>query len=407
MFDLFLFYFEVAIKNLLVHKRRAILALLGILFASMSLFAFGNISKGLKAKIESEISRFGENLIILRSGIFHVAGRTQAQFSEARTLKMHHIIQLKESIEEIEEVVPFFDVSFRLRYEEKRVNATIIGAESSVFKLRNVDLALGRFFTDEEEKKLERKAVLGFKVYESLLSPIDPLGKNILIYRVPTEVVGVMSEKGTDFFGQDQDLIVYIPLSTFMRRFSNVDYIKGAYIKVRDNVSLLETKNKIRAFLRSLRKMREEEKDDFTIFTVEDVLRTKEEGIRLVSILTIIASIVSFFIGGLGIFAIMLIAVSERKVEIGIRRVAGAKKEDIIVQFIVESTIISILGGILGLAAGLVVTLIVDAIGGFPLLIAPKSLLVAMSICALVGILAGIYPSLKSTKYEPIAILYF
>lgn len=406
MFDLFIFHLELAVKSLLVHKKRMVLSVLGILFAVMSLVAFGNISRGLKAKIEWEISRFGQNLIILRSGIFHVAGRTSHQFTEAKTLKIDDVRRLKESMVEIEEVVPFFDISYPLRFEEKKVTATIIGAESSVFKLRNVEISSGRSFTDTEEKNLERKAVIGFKIYENLFSPVDPIGKYVLIYRVPTEIIGVMSEKGSDFFGQDQDIIVYIPLSTLMRRFSNVDYIKGAYIKVKEGYSLTTMKQRIRGFIRSVRKMREEEKDDFSIFTVEDVLRTREEGIRLVSILTVIASIISFLIGGLGIFAIMLLSVTERRIEIGIRRAAGSRKKDIILQFITESTIVSILGGVLGVIAGFIVTVIVDLMGDFPFIVAIKNLVLAISICVIIGIVAGIYPALRGTKYEPVDVLF-
>ncbi|MCX7857568.1 MAG: ABC transporter permease [Deltaproteobacteria bacterium] len=405
MLEVLLFHLEIALRNILVHKKRMVLALLGILFAVMSLVAFGNISSGLKAKIELEISRFGENLIILRAGIFHVAGRTQAQFSEARTLKIEDVKRLKDSVTEIEEVVPFFDVSYPLRFKEKKVTATIVGAESSVFKLRNVDVSYGRFFTREEEANLDRKAVIGFKIYENLFSPEDPIGKFVLIYRVPTEIIGVMGEKGSDFFGQDQDILVYMPLATFMRRYSNVDYIKGAYIKVRDGVSLSHMKHKIRSFIRSARKMRDEEKDDFSVFTVEDVLKTREEGIRLVSILTIIASIISFLIGGLGIFAIMLLSVTERKTEIGIRRAVGSTKRDIIFQFLAESTVVSVLGGILGIGAGLMVTTIVDIIGGFPFILAFKTLIFSISVCVVIGILAGIYPALKGTKYEPVDVL--
>ncbi|MCS7280459.1 MAG: ABC transporter permease [Desulfobacterota bacterium] len=405
MVDLLIFHLKIALRNLLIHKKRMVLSLLGILFAVMSLVAFGNISEGLKAKLEMEISRFGENLIILRSGIFHVAGRTSAQFSEARTLKMKDIKSIKESLVEIEEVVPFFDSSYPLRFGEKKVTALIVGAENGVFNLRNVEIFEGRIFTDKEEEDLERVAVVGFKVYENLFAPFSPIGKYLLIYRVPTEIIGVMSEKGSDLFGQDQDLVVYMPLKTFMRRYSNVDYVKGAYIKVKEGVPLSDVKQKIRSFLRSVRKMKPEEKDDFSIFTVEDILKTKEEGTRLVSILTVISSIISFLIGGLGIFAIMLLSVTERRVEIGIRRAFGSSKKDTIFQFLGESTVVSLIGGISGVLFGFAATIIVDAIGDFPFKVSVKNLILALSVCVFVGIIAGIYPAMRATTYEPTEVL--
>jgi len=165
-------------------------------------------------------------------------------------------------------------------------------------------------------------------------------------------------------------------------------------------------KETIAHFLRKIHGLKESEKDDFTIFTMDDILRTKEQGIKLVSTLTIISSLVSFAVGGLGIFAIMLLTVAERKVEIGIRRAVGSKKKDIILQFLTESAIIAATGGIAGLVAGLIITLIVDHIGKFPFAIKTSTLLFSFAITTLVGILAGVYPALQGRKYEPIEVLY-
>ncbi|OPY01100.1 MAG: Macrolide export ATP-binding/permease protein MacB [Syntrophorhabdus sp. PtaB.Bin184] len=214
-----------------------------------------------------------------------------------------------------------------------------------------------------------------------------------------------MTEKGTDFAGQDQDLQVYIPLNAFMRRYSNVDYIKGMYVQVEDGYPLSGMKAALRGLIRKAHDMKPEQKDDFTVFTMEDVLRTQEEGIRLVSVLTVIASTVSFLIGGLGIFAIMLLSISERKMEIGIRRVVGSKKRDIIMQFLSESVIVALVGGIGGILAGLLITVIVDVIGGFPMVFS-MNIPLALCISMVIGVLAGIYPAMEGTKYEPVKALY-
>jgi putative ABC transport system permease protein len=265
---------------------------------------------------------------------------------------------------------------------------------------------MGTYFTKEEDSRGDKKAVVGYKVFDNLLQRENPIGKYILVYRVPTEIVGVMEEKGTDFTGQDQDLQIYLPLNAFMRRYSNVDYIKGMYIQVQDGVSLMEMKTTLRNFIRSIHKMKPEQKDDFSIFTMEDIVRTQEEGIRLVSILTIIASIVSFLIGGLGIFAIMLLSISERKLEIGIRRVVGSKKRDIILQFLTESVIVALIGGIFGIVVGFIITVIVNYFGEFPFSLYLGNIAISLLISTVVGILAGIYPAMQGTKYEPVSVLY-
>lgn len=400
------FYLKIAIQNLFVHKARMTLALLGILFAVMSLVAFGNISMGMKIKIDDEISRFGKNLIILRSGLVFVTGRGTRQFAESKTLKLHDIKILKERLSEIQEVVPFYDTTYPARYGESTLKVSIMGATANIFEVRNIGLIMGRPFTEQDNTDVEKRAVVGFKVYDNLFKSEDPIGKYILIYRAPTEVIGVIEEKGVDFTGQDQDLQVYIPLNTFMRRYSNIDYIKGAYLQTKDGVNLADMKIKVRNLLRRLHNQKEGQKDDFSIFTLDDILRTREEGIRLVSVLTIIASTVSFLIGGLGIFAIMLLSVAERKMEIGIRRVVGSKKKDIILQFLSESVIVALIGGVAGIFTGCLITLIVDYFGDFPFLLHIENILLSIFISILVGIAAGIYPAFQGTKYEPIEVLH-
>lgn len=399
------FYLRIALQNLVVHKARMTLALLGILFAVMSLVAFGNISNGMKKKIEDEIGKFGKNLVIVRAGLVFAAGRSTRQFTESRTLKLRDAQLIKESLPGVSEVVPYFDVSYAARYKDNTLTVTIAGVPNKIFDIRSIDLASGRFFTGEEEQKAEKKAVIGFKVYENFFPAEDPIGKNILIFRVPTEVIGVMQEKGTDFAGQDQDLQVYVPLNAFMRRYSNVDYIKGIYVKVEDGYPLAGMKTSLRGFIRKIHNTKPEQKDDFSIFTMDDILRTQEEGIRLVSVLTIIASTVSFLIGGLGIFAIMLLSISERKMEIGVRRVVGSRKRDIIIQFLSESVIVALIGGTGGIIAGFIVTIFVDLIGGFPIVVSMNTPL-ALIISMVIGVLAGIYPAIEGTKYEPVKALY-
>jgi putative ABC transport system permease protein len=400
------FYLKIALQNLIVHKVRMLLALLGILFAVMSLVAFGNISSSMKRKIDDEIGRFGKNLVILRAGLVFQAGRATKQFSESRTLKPADIKRIKESLEGIKEIAPYYDTTYPARYEDKTLRVSVIGVTDNIFSIQNTSLLMGRFFTGDDDTGTEKKVVVGYKVYDNLFDLKDPVGKYILLFRVPTEIIGVMEEKGTDLTGQDQDIIVYMPLNTFMRRYSNIDYIKGAYIQAQDGIQLPEMKMKLRTFIRKIHNMKDAQKDDFSIFTMDDVLKTREEGIRLVNVLTIIASIVSFLIGGLGIFAIMLLSVSERKMEIGIRRVVGSKKSDIVLQFLTESVIVALIGGILGIAAGFVITIIVDLVGGFPIIFGLQNVLISLAISMIVGIIAGIYPAIQGTKFEPVKALY-
>jgi putative ABC transport system permease protein len=400
------FYLRIAFQNLIIHKGRMTLALLGILFAVMSLVAFGNISNGLKKQINTEIGKFGKNLVILRAGYVRVTGRGAQPFGDSKTLKLEEIKRIKESVPGIIEAVPFYDVSYPARFEEKTVTASVVGTTDAMFRIRNLDLLMGSHFSDNDNIGRKKVAVVGYKVFDNLFHRENPIGKYILVYRVPTEIVGVLSEKGTDLAGQDQDLQVYVPLNSFMRRYSNVDYIKGAYLQVQDGNSLAQMKPVLQNFIRKIRNMKPEQNDDFSVFTMEDIVKTQEQGIRLVSILTIIASIVSFLIGGLGIFAIMLLSISERKLEIGIRRVVGSKKRDIIFQFLTESVVVALIGGIFGVFVGLLITILVNYFGAVPFSLYLENIFISLVISTLVGILAGIYPAMEGTKYEPISVLY-
>jgi len=400
------FYLRLAFQNLIIHKGRMTLALLGILFAVMSLVAFGNISNGLKKQINTEIGKFGKNLVILRAGYVRVTGRGAQPFGDSKTLKLEEVKRIKESVPGIIEVVPFYDVSYPARFEEKTVNASVVGTTDAMFRIRNLDLLMGSHFSEIDNMSRKKVAVVGYKVYDNLFHHENPIGRYILVYRVPTEIVGVLSEKGTDLAGQDQDLQVYVPLNSFMRRYSNVDYIKGAYLQVQDGNSLAQMKPVLQNFIRKIRNMKPEQNDDFSVFTMEDIVKTQEQGIRLVSILTIIASIVSFLIGGLGIFAIMLLSISERKLEIGIRRVVGSKKRDIIFQFLTESVVVALIGGIFGVFVGLLITILVNYFGAVPFSLYLENIFISLVVSTLVGILAGIYPAMQGTKYEPISVLY-
>ena len=406
MIRLVRFYFRIALQNLILHKARMVLALLGILFAVMSLFAFGNISGGMKIKIDEEIGRFGKNLLIVRAGLVFATGRGTRQFGESQTLKLNDARQIREGLKGVKDVAPFFDVTYPARYQEKSLKVSLVGAPDNIFLMRNAPLFLGKYYGKDEEEKAEKKIVVGYKIFTNLFESTDPIGKYIFVFRAPSEIIGVLEERVVDFTGQDQDIQAFVPLRTFMRRYSNVDYIKGIYVQVEDEIPLAEMKPKLRQFIRRIHKLQESQKDDFSIFSMEDILKTREEGIRLVSTLTIIASTISFIIGGLGIFAIMLLSVSERKMEIGIRRVVGSRKRDIVVQFLVESAVTALIGGFFGVVFGLIVTVVVIFIGDFAFTISFWNLMISLLASVLVGVAAGVYPALQSTKYEPIKALY-
>lgn len=328
--------FFLSLRNLFIHKLRTFLSILGIAFGTLSLVIVANITKMMEKKVELEAENFGKNLVIVRTGILQLPGRAQS-FGISKNLKINDAIDIKEKLTYITDVTPVFDKNFPVRYGETTVSASLLGVLENYPNIRKVELIKGRFFSKEEEENREKVAIIGYKIYESFFKGENPIGKRILIFRAPVEVIGVLKPMGVDLSGNDQDKQILVPLGTMTRRFLNVDYFTTIYAQTKEESQLKLAKEEIRDLLRNNHKLKAGEKDDFFIQTISDIATIKSDAVNLVNDLGNTSSILSFGIGGLGILAIMILTISERKKEIGIRRACGATKKDILYQFIFEA----------------------------------------------------------------------
>jgi len=222
---------------------------------------------------------------------------------------------------------------------------------------------------------------------------------------VPCQVIGLMEEKGVDISGFDQDNQVFIPLNTFLRRFINKDYIGSISVQAIDEKSIPIAKAEIEDLLRKRHRIREDQKDDFTVIDLKDVMALKTQAMSMITVLGRVAAVVAFFIGGIGILSIMILIVNERRVEIGIRRAVGSRKRDIILQFLIESAFISLSGGTVGLIASFITTIIIFMLSDLPFTVSLTGLILSFLASVGVGILAGIYPSKKATKIQPMDVI--
>ncbi|HDD35553.1 MAG TPA: FtsX-like permease family protein [Candidatus Desulfofervidus auxilii] len=390
---------------MILYKRRTLLSMLGVLFGILALVAVGHISTAMKRQIKDTLEKFGPNLIIVRAGEMRVTGRGTYQFSTAQTLKLEDVKAIEIAINGVIKAVPLAEVMFPLRYKGTVTQAKLIGTTNKIKELRNLILQEGRFFNKKEEKIGQRKAVIGYKVWKTLLGKKVSFGETILIWRVPCEVIGVLAEKGTDLTGEDLDSVVYLPLKTVMKRFLNVDYLSAILIKMKEDVNIAKVKEEIKKLLRKRHKIGPSEPDDFTVYALEDLTKTKKKGLALVSLLSKMAATISFIIGGLGIFALMLLSVAERYYEIGIRRAVGAKKRDILLQFLGEAIFISFCGGIGGIVLGISVAWIVELIVHLPFVLSPIRFIFALSISLGLGFIAGVYPAYLAASMPPLRAL--
>jgi putative ABC transport system permease protein len=279
------------------------------------------------------------------------------------------------------------------------------GVEPNFQDIRNFHVREGSFVADQDNQDRNKVAVLGRTVVEKLFGDEDPIGKYILIWRVPFQVIGIMEEKGTDVSGADQDSQIFVPLQTFLKTLVNKTNVNNVYVQVTGGELIPSAKTDIENLLRKRHKIGPGQNDDFAVIDMKDVLALKTQAMDLITVLGRIAAAVSFIIGGLGILSIMILIVNERKLEIGIRRAVGSRKRDIILQFLIESSIISLAGGTIGVFSGALLSVVLLRVLKYPFTLSLTGLAIAFGASVLVGILAGIYPSKKATQFEPVDII--
>jgi len=281
----------------------------------------------------------------------------------------------------------------------------ITGALPNFPEIRNFKVREGSFITASDNDNLSKVAVLGQAVAKKLFDGENPIGKTVFIHRVPCQVVGLMEEKGSDLSGADQDNQIFVPLQTYLRRFVNKDFINGIYVQAVDSESIRPAKLEIENLLRERHQIEAGDKDDFTVIDLKDVTALKTQAMAMIGSLGRISATVSFLIGGLGILSIMILIVNERRVEIGIRRAVGSRKRDIILQFLLESSFISLCGGMVGVLFGFVVSAVAFILAHLPFSISLTGFVFSFIASVSVGILAGIYPSRKATTIQPVDVI--
>lgn len=397
---------RIAVRSLMNFKLRTVLAILGVFLGSFSLIVVSNLSDSLMIKTEMESESFGNNLLIVRSGIVRRVASGTRLLSEATTLTVHDAEALVHGSRLISDVSVSGNKTFPVRYENIILNSVlVVGAQPNYPEIRNFHVSEGRFITADDDRRINKVAVLGTKVAEKLFGKAYPVGRYILISRVPCQVVGIMQEKGVDISGVDQDNQIFVPLQTYMRSFVNKQYVNMISVQVLDERLIPEAKSQIEAILRIRHKIKAGQHDDFTVIDLKDVMALKTQATSMIQVLGRIAATVSFLIGGLGILSIMILIVNERRLEIGIRRAVGSRKRDIVLQFLLEASFISFIGGTAGVALSSVASILIFWFSHLPFSISPAGHIISFLASVSVGILAGIYPSQKATRIQPVDVI--
>ena len=401
------FSLNIALASLKAHRLRTVLAIVGVMLGALALCAVQHVSAAMYAKARQETAKLGTNLFVAQSGklSFRRSGEARIR-NEARTFTRQDADALAAGLPAVRRSAPFASRTMPIRAREVKIPAQLVGTTADYLVVRNGELAQGRFLTAADEADRARVCVLGAKIAERLFGGAEAaLGQEVFFFRAGARVVGVMAAKGADIAGADQDEQVYVPLSTYLRRFANQSWISGVYLQLADPRDFEATRAAAREILRSRHHLGPGEADDFALLTGEDTMKVQQQALDLVQTLGLISASVSFAVGGLGILSIMILLVRTRRLEIGVRRAVGATRPDIIRQFMLEAGIMGGLGGTCGvlLAAGLV--RLVYHFGKLPVLYDPLYLLGPLVGSVLLGLAAGAYPAWQAAQVEVLETL--
>ena len=398
-----------ALRSLLSNKIRSALTMLGIIIGVAAVITMVAIGAGASRNIQQYISGVGSNILIIMPGA-STAGCVRQQAGSASTLTVQDAEALEKEAFALKGVAPEIYSRTQLVYGNMNWSTMITGSTPSIFDIREWRVADGRFFLDGEARSGAKVAVLGATAAKNLFGGEDPVGKTIRIRNVPMEVVGVLAPKGQTPWGQDQDDTAFVPFRTaqlrlFRRTVANS--VQRITVAALDGNSVSEAEREIKAILRQRHRLSEQEPDDFDVRNMAEMLDAAAQSTRVMSLLLGAVASVSLLVGGIGIMNIMLVSVTERTREIGIRMAIGARASDIRTQFLMEALLLSVAGGIIGIALGTSASKIITGFLGWATVVSTGSIVLAFGFSVFVGIFFGFYPAWKASLLNPIEALRY
>jgi len=394
----------IALKALGAHKMRTLLATLGIVIGVSAVILMVSIGRGAEESVMKKIQGLGQNLIIVTAGKVRVIAGRPHQIDNVTTLTVRDAEALSQESPYITRAASSQNIRYSVKYGEASAYTLIAGTTPDFTSVRNFHTASGRFFTDDEVKGAVRVAVVGKTVVNNLFTG-TPLGELIRVNNVPFEVIGVLEEKGINAIGQDDDDQILIPVTTMMRRLMNVTYVNNIYVEAKESSSMEKALDDLTVILRERHHIKADAEDDFSIQNQTDILRAGRETEETFTMLLGGIAAVSLLVGGVGILAVMLISAKERIKEIGLRRALGARKMDVLHQFLTEALVLSFAGGAAGVALGILASFIVGVTTELPTRLSTVSIVTAFAFASVIGLFFGIYPAKKAAELDPIHAL--
>ena len=394
----------VAFQSIRANKLRAALTMLGIVIGVGAVITMVALGSGAQKAVNDRIAALGANTFTVYPGQQFRGGVSQATRVGMTT---DDYLAVRNNARQIKAVVPELSSNLQVQYGSKNSNTSIVGTTANYPQVNNYTVTAGRFFTEGDNDSRQRYAVLGADVPDQMESNgAAMIGQTLLIRGIPFQIIGVLSAKGSQGFNNPDEQI-YIPLSTAQYRVLGTNRIRSMSIQVADSVPSQQGMVDLERVLRAEHKIRPGQDDDFQIRNPQDILATQQEATKVFTMLLASIAAVSLVVGGIGIMNIMLVSVTERTREIGVRKALGATKNNIMLQFLIEALVLCLFGGILGILIGSGAAIVLSKVAQWNTLLSPTAIVVAFGFSAFVGLFFGIWPARRAASLDPIVALRY
>jgi len=402
--------FRVAMRALMRNKIRSALTSLGIIIGVGAVIAMVAIGEGAKAEVEKSFASMGTNLLIVTSGS-SATGGARGGFGSMPTLTWDDLRAIQNEVPSVRSAAPVLRANAQLIAEDQNWSTSVQGTSPEYFEIRSWPIAQGAYFTSSDIEGGTNVVILGQTVVDKLFGPdADPIGHSVQIKSSPFQIAGVLAKKGQSPTGQDFDDGVYVPYTTFASRIQGglQKYLNGIiFVGATSFEDTARAQSQITQLLRDRHRVANGEDDDFSIRNLTEIASAQEQGMQTLTTLLAAIALVSLLVGGIGIMNIMLVSVTERTREIGVRMAVGAKPRNILEQFLIEALSLAVAGGVIGILIGMLIAQWLASSFGWPMLIRPQIIVVSVAFAACVGVVFGLYPAYKASRLDPIDALRY
>lgn len=398
---------RIAARSLSKNKLRTFLTMLGIIIGVASVIAMLAIGEGSKQNIKASIASLGTNSIMIFPGAVNQGG-VRMEAGSSANLKREDAEAILARCPLIESVSPLVRTGAQIITGSQNWRTIVIGVLTDYFSIRNLNVVSGTYFSSTDDRTAAKVCLVGQTVSVNLFGEgNDPVGQVIRINRIPFKIIGLLEKKGQNTFGQDQDDIIIAPFSTVQKRMLSTTNLNQIIASAVSEDDIDGAKDEITLLLRERHKLADDIEDDFTVRTQSDISNIFGSISKVLTILLGSIASISLLVGGIGIMNIMLVSVTERTKEIGIRLAVGAKSRDVLMQFMIEAMFISFVGGIIGVGLGTLISVLVAKFGGWPVTVTIYSIALSFLFAAIIGVFFGWYPARKAARLNPIEALRY